>query len=303
MRILTYAAKSPERLVGARPLSELCFYRFHNTAQGRKVSVVQTQASGQLPDTLYRIQIRAVGRQVAQHELRLLLDAPVGVERRMVILGIIRDHHDPPPGAAAAVAQMAQKSPGALGIKAVRLALEEEFPVAQANGSEIADAFACGSMEYHRVSHLGRNPHPATGAVLLKMNFINCPQIHGGISCQHAKFFYARLVRAGRLEQLRAGACAAESPTVETVAGTGVPLGPPQTVPAGSARGFYHPKRRRLLRQPRSAFGAGRFPLGPVARSLTVKAGLGVRRRSIRPSRGFRTDAPNSPRCEVRRLA
>jgi hypothetical protein len=129
--MLTYTTKSPERLVGARPLSELCFHRFHHTAQGRQVTVVQKKASRQLPNTLDRIQIRIVQRQIAQHKLRFLLRAPVGMECRRVILGIISDHHGTPPGAATALAQMAEKSPGALGIKTFRLAHEKEFPVAQ----------------------------------------------------------------------------------------------------------------------------------------------------------------------------
>jgi hypothetical protein len=49
-------------------------------------------------------------------------------------------------------------------------------------------------VKHHRIVHLGWHPHAGAGTVLLKMNFINRPQVNGGILCQCAEFFCARLV-------------------------------------------------------------------------------------------------------------
>src|ERR1022692_2227343 len=108
-------------------------------------------------------------------------------------------------------------------------ALKEELTIPQTDGAEIADALARRMVKQHRILHLGWNPHSGAGTVLLKVDLINRPQINGGIFCQCAEFFYAWLVLAGQLEQLRGAVFAGENPTGETISGTDATLAPPQT--------------------------------------------------------------------------
>jgi hypothetical protein len=44
-------------------------------------------------------------------------------------------------------------------------------------------------MEDHRIGFLRWNLHDATTAVLLKMAFIQTPELKRRISCQHGEFF------------------------------------------------------------------------------------------------------------------
>jgi len=73
---------------------------------------------------------------------------------------------------------LAKKVPGCHGIKTGCFSLEEKLSIAQADSAEIADALASGMVKHHWVIHLGWNPHSSARTVLLKMNFINRPQIN-----------------------------------------------------------------------------------------------------------------------------
>jgi hypothetical protein len=181
---------------------------------------MQTEPPRQFPNPFDGIQVRAVGRQVAQGEFGLLLRPPSRVQRGVMIFGVVDDHHHAPSRPSAAAPQFFQEAPGRHPIKAARFAAEEEFTVPQADSSKVADAFACGSMEQNWIVHLGRNPHPAAGAVLLKMNFIDGPEVNGGIVGQGVEFFYARLALSDRLEPPPGAVCGSGSPIVERAAGT-----------------------------------------------------------------------------------
>jgi hypothetical protein len=52
-------------------------------------------------------------------------------------------------------------------------------------------------MPKHRVLDLGRNPHPASRTVLLKMNFIQCPQVDPSVLGYGSKFFLCSSCRSG----------------------------------------------------------------------------------------------------------
>jgi len=180
---------------------------------------VQAKPSRQFPDAFDGIQIRAVGRQVAQGKLRFLFRPPRGV----VVAGVINDHDHTPSGPPAALPQLGQKIPGRHPVKAAEFPAEEELAIPQADGSKIADAFAGGSVEQNGIIDLRRNPHPSTRTVLLKMNFVDRPEINGGILGQSAEFFYARLAFADQLEPPPGAACGSENPTGETAADIGEP--------------------------------------------------------------------------------
>jgi len=52
-------------------------------------------------------------------------------------------------------------------------------------------------MKYDWVLILWWNPHPAPRSLLLKMNFIERPEIHGIVFQESSEFFLCRFCRAG----------------------------------------------------------------------------------------------------------
>lgn len=96
-------------------------------------------------------------------------------------LGVVRDHDNLLLGALADSAEGLQKGPARLGARAVRLPLELESPIGQPHGAELAHLLSRGVVQRYGIAHLGRNPHPATGSVLLKVDFVQCPELHRGI--------------------------------------------------------------------------------------------------------------------------
>jgi len=201
------------------PSGELRFDGSDDLVQRWEVAVMQTESACELPDPFDGIQIRAVGRQVVQGELGLLPRPPRGVQRGVMIFGIVDDHHHAPPRPPTALPQLGQEAPGRHRVKAAGLAAEKKFAISQPDGSKVTDALARRRMEQDRIVHLGWDPHPAAGAVLLKMNFVHSPKINGGIEGQGQKFFYARLAFSDRPEPPQGGACGSENPTGERDAG------------------------------------------------------------------------------------
>src|SRR5580700_11352620 len=72
-----------------------------------------------------------------------------------------------------------------------------ELAVPQTHGGKIADALARRMMVHDGVLRLGRNPHAATRPLLLKVNFVQCPEVHSGIAHQLAEFFLWVFCRVG----------------------------------------------------------------------------------------------------------
>ena len=102
-------AQFSERVIGLFPKSKLPFDRLNHASQSGKVAIVQAKPTSQFPDTLDRVQIRAIRWQVAHQELGFLLCPPSRVELGVVILGVVDNHHYPATGPAAALPQLAKK--------------------------------------------------------------------------------------------------------------------------------------------------------------------------------------------------
>ena len=64
-----------------------------------------------------------------------------------------------------------------------------ELATGQADGTETGDRFACGCVEQYRILDLRRHPHPAPGAVLLEVAFVQIPQFNVPALGQSAQFF------------------------------------------------------------------------------------------------------------------
>lgn len=179
---------------------------------------MQAEPARQFPNALDRVQVWAVGRQIAQREIGLLFGPPRGVQFGVVIFCVVDDHHHAPPRAPAALPQLGQKIPGRHSVKAASFATEEELAIPQADGSEITNAFARGRVEQNWIGDFRGNPQTAPGTMLLEMDFIDGPQVNLRIERQGAEFFYARLVFADRLAPPPGAACGSGSPIGERAA-------------------------------------------------------------------------------------
>jgi hypothetical protein len=195
-----------------------------------EVLVVQTSASRLLPDSFDRVQIRAVRRQIIQGEGWLLLFPPLLMQKGVVVFGIVADDDHLSAFAPAARCQLLEKIPKALGVEFRLFAPDDELAVAQAHRAKVADALACGMVQANRIVDLWRDPHLATGAMLLKMHLIQSPEINGWVGGQGQEFFYARpCVRREWLLLLEFrgppadGVCGSEIQVVGKAAGTAAP--------------------------------------------------------------------------------
>jgi hypothetical protein len=71
--MLSHRAQLSEEFIGLLPVFELPFGGFDYFFQRGEITIVEAKPPRQFPDPLDRIQIRAIGRQETQFELRLLL--------------------------------------------------------------------------------------------------------------------------------------------------------------------------------------------------------------------------------------
>ena len=62
--------------------------------------------------------------------------------------------------------------------------------IVETDGSKEADFFTGGSVQDRRVSFFRRDPHSATGTVLLKVAFIQTPEVDVFIGGETSEFFY-----------------------------------------------------------------------------------------------------------------
>ena len=141
----------------------------------------------------------------------------------MVVPSIVCDDHYLSTRSSAGQFEFTQKVPTGLGIEHAFWSRDYQLAVAQPNRAEVTDAFASGRMQTDRIGHLGSNPHPAPGTVLLEVNFIEGPEIDFRIGGESTKFFCVPPVMRARLEQPVDAACANGTQVAGIVAGTDEP--------------------------------------------------------------------------------
>src|SRR6202008_1102673 len=73
----------------------------------------------------------------------------------------------------------------------------------QSHRTKISHAAPRGSMQQDRVLGFWRNPHLASGAVLLEVHLVGSPEIHGRILHQRLEFFLCAFCRAGSAWAIR----------------------------------------------------------------------------------------------------
>jgi hypothetical protein len=76
------------------------------------------------------------------------------------------------------------------GVELSLFSLENQFSITQPDSPEVSDTLARRMMQQYRIDILRRHPHPTTRSILLKMNFIDRPQIDSWIGGKSSKFFY-----------------------------------------------------------------------------------------------------------------
>lgn len=97
----------------------------------------------------------------------------------MVVFGIVANGDYFSVWAGAGRFQLLEKIPEGLGIEFPLFASDDEFAVAQAHRPEVADALTCRMVKANWIVDFWRDPHLATGAILLKMHLVQSPEIGG----------------------------------------------------------------------------------------------------------------------------
>lgn len=215
-------AKAFEREVGAGPKPEGWLKCRAYRIECLEVTVVHAAPPRQLPDSLYGVEFGTVGRQEVQLENRLNAAPPRLVHAGVMVAGIV-DDNDHFPACSPVALELFEKLQASFAIKIAAGPRCHQFAVAQTHGSKVADRLSCRGVQADRIMILGRHPHAAPRAVLLKMHFVERPHIRVMPARQRAKFFYARIATEGPLLPAADAACANESRVDETDAGTGAP--------------------------------------------------------------------------------
>jgi len=299
MRMLHFA--EPSKDIGSiRPVAKQILDRCYDVAQFWKIAVMQTQATNQLPDPLDRVQVRTVWRQEQKPELRLLGAPPLFVHGGVVVSGVVNNNSHPAPCSDAGGVQSTKECPSRYRIKLPLLPGKAEFAIAQANCTEVSHAFACGVMEKNRIFHLRGNPHDAPGAMLLEMDFINCPNVIARAD-EPLQFFYMPSGPQGRHGRSKASAFACETRVGGKASGIAALLGPRRIGASQSWRASCHP--RRLLLPPPFPSGSCAEPIQfrPVAAHPDVSVALGDHRPPSRRTHRPQNAEPNSPRFSAHR--
>jgi hypothetical protein len=82
-----------EDCVGFGPDAQLRVHGRGEFGERREVAVVQAKTAEQFPDALDGIELRTVGREKMEAKVWFLLPSPFGMQRRVVVLGIVGDDH------------------------------------------------------------------------------------------------------------------------------------------------------------------------------------------------------------------
>ncbi len=136
---------------------------------------MEAKLTRQFPHALYRIQIGAIRRKVIQRKVRFLCVSPGFVHFRMMVSGVVTYDHDAFAFLSAALLKEFHEIPEALPVEPVSLSRMDESAIAQAYRTKISYTLSSGVVQDYRVPVFWRHPHAAPGAILLKMNLVQCP--------------------------------------------------------------------------------------------------------------------------------
>ena len=301
MRMLHFA--KPSKNIGfIRPVAKQIFDRCHDVAQFWKIAIMQAQATNQLPDPLDRVQVRTVWRQEQKPEPRFLGEPPFFVHGSVVVSGVVNNDSHSAARSDAGGVQASKERPSRNRIKLPFLPGKAKFTIAQADRAEVSHAFSGGVMEKNRIFHFRGNPHDAPGAMLLEMDFINCPNVIARAN-EPLQFFYMPSGPRGRHGRSEASAFACETRVGGTVSGIAALSGPHRIGSSQSWRASCHPRHLLLPLLFPSGSYAGQIRFRPVAVDPAASAAPGDHRPPNRQTRRPQNAEPNSPRFSARRRA
>ncbi len=96
-----------------------------------------------------------------------------------MILRVVTDNEDATSGNSAGLAGDFEELPEGLAVESAGLAAKQKFAIPQTDCGEVAHALPGRMMVHDRISGFRWNPHTATGSLLLKMHFVQRPEVHG----------------------------------------------------------------------------------------------------------------------------
>jgi len=266
-----------------------------------KVAIVQTAATDQLPNALYRIELGTVGRQKVETKVIGDFLPPALMKRGMMITSIVDNDHRLSPTPAAYTFELPEELPTGACVKHAFGWRHHQLAILEPHRAEKADALSSRSVQTDWIIDFRRNPQATTRAMLLEMHFIHRPQIDFDLSRQEAEFFCVRLATEGRLERLGAGVCATESPVAGKAAGI---AGPSSLRPAGGQQTRTtsdHPTFGSATRTGLDS-NARRPPLEPIAWHPSDWDVPVAHPQTNRPVQRIQSAAPNSRQCGENRL-
>jgi hypothetical protein len=136
---------------------------------------MRTTPPGQFPDSFNRIEIGAVRRQEIQYKAPETLISIWFMQFRMMIPGVVGDNNNLLVGLAACLSQFLEKLEECFSIESGLFAPVYKFTVVKPDGAKIAYALAGWLMAQNRIAVFWCYPHTTSGAMLLEMNFVDCP--------------------------------------------------------------------------------------------------------------------------------
>src|SRR6266851_2460757 len=213
-----------QHLISPAPSIEAGVDGLQHVGKRCEVAVVSCEAPCQLPHSLDRSKLRAVGRQEKQAQLSGMAMKKGGQEFCVMISGIV-EHNDHSPSGRLLAQQAPEESAESRGVED-RTHHAYELTGTQADGAEASHRLAGRRMLQDGVLDFRRYPHATARTVLLEVTFIKAPQFDVGTAGQATEFFLLPRLSADPIERLEGAACVAEIPFVERVADTGAPPDP-----------------------------------------------------------------------------
>src|ERR1700674_790817 len=276
------------------------FDRGDDLIQFGEILVVQSQSAHQFPHSLDGIEIRAVRGKVVERDSITILFAPFRMQLGIMIPGVVTDHlHSSLVGPALRM-QLLQEIKESLPIETMSLTSKDETAIAQPHGPKIAHTLTRRVMQYHRIFHLGRNPHPIARTVLAEMDLIQSPQVHTAITRQILEFFYASSDARDRRGQSADEACAGGIPIVGRSVGIAARSSLPRALAPNTPPASCRPTDCRSIRNWLAAAAAPLAPPVPGPRSDSP-AVLAARPHVTRLSHAPQSGEPSIRPCVAHR--
>jgi hypothetical protein len=140
-------------------LSELRFDGDDHVVQPWEISVVQATAPRQLPNSLDRIQLGTVGRQIVENKVPGVFFSPPFVKPSVVVFGIVGDDNHAAPCSDARSPQAFHELEKGRAVELVCLTAKLKLSIPQSHSGKVSYAVPRWRVQQDRVLGFRRNPH------------------------------------------------------------------------------------------------------------------------------------------------